>query len=145
MQVKQTQDLKSVIYQASLAIRKAVFVVEQHVPAELEVDEFEDQAIYFVGYVDDQAVVTLRLIEAGSDYHVQRVAVSRPARRHGYGHQLMRAAEAFARQSGKKALTLNAQLSAVAFYNQLGFQATDKPPFLDAGINHQEMVKKLTA
>lgn len=73
MLVKQTRDLKSTVYQDSLAIRQAVFIVEQHVPAELEIDEFEDQAIYFVGYVADQAVVTLRLIEADSDYHVQRV------------------------------------------------------------------------
>lgn len=145
MLVKQTRDLESPVYRDSLAIRQAVFVVEQHVPAELEVDEFEDLAIYFVGYVDGQAVVTLRLIEADSDYHVQRVAVSRTARHHGYGQALMRAAETFARQSGKKTLTLNAQLSAVPFYKQLNFQATDKPPFLDASIMHQEMVKKLIA
>lgn len=144
MLVKQTRDLKSTVYQDSLAIRQAVFVVEQHVPAELEIDEFEHQAIYFVGYVADQAVVTLRLIEADSDYHVQRVAVSRSARHHGYGQELMRAAEVFARESGKATLTLNAQLSAVPFYTQLNFQATAKPQFLDAGIMHQEMVKKLT-
>ena len=40
MQIKQTRDLTSPYYQDGLAIRQAVFVAEQKVPAEMEIDEF---------------------------------------------------------------------------------------------------------
>lgn len=141
MQIKQTRDLTSPYYQDGLAIRQAVFVAEQKVPAEMEIDEFEDQALYFTGYLDQQPVATLRVLTEGAFYHVQRVATMKAYRHQGLGLELMQAAEASAKKAGHKGLILNAQVTAVPFYERLGYQETDKERFLDAGILHQEMIK----
>lgn len=141
MQIKQTRDLTSPYYQDGLAIRQAVFVAEQKVPAEMEIDEFEDQALYFTGYLDQQPVATLRVLTEGDFYHVQHVATMKAYRHQGLGLELMQAAEASAKKAGHKGLILNAQVTAVPFYERLGYQATDKERFLDAGILHQEMIK----
>ena len=141
MFIKQSNDLKSQVYQDALALRQAVFVNEQHVPAALEIDADEARAHYLVGYQRQQPVATLRLLATDDYYHVQRVAVAKSARRQGLGQQLMQAAADFTQQSGKRGLILNAQVSAIAFYTRLGYVATDKPRFFEAGIQHQEMIK----
>ncbi|AUX12380.1 N-acetyltransferase [Latilactobacillus sakei] len=143
MQIKQTRDLTSPYYQDGLAIRQAVFVDEQKVPAELEIDEFEDQALYFTGYLEQHPVTTLRVLTEGDFYHVQRVATMKAYRHQGLGLELMQAAETSAKENGRKGLILNAQVTAVPFYERLGYHATDKQHFLDAGILHQEMIKIL--
>lgn len=143
MQIKQTRDLTSPYYQDGLAIRQAVFVKEQKVPAELEIDEFEDQALYFTGYLEQHPVTTLRVLTEGDFYHVQRVATMKAYRHQGLGLELMQAAATAAKESGRKGLILNAQVTAVPFYERLGYHATDKERFLDAGILHQEMIKIL--
>jgi len=141
MDIKQTTDLSSPTYRDALNIRQTVFVVEQQVPAELEIDAFENQARYFVGYDQGQPVATLRLIDEGHAYHVQRVAVAKTARHRGYGQLLMQSAADFAEKVGKQSLILNAQLTALPFYQKLGFHATATPTFVEAGIEHQEMAK----
>lgn len=65
MQIKQTRDLTSPYYQDGLAIRQAVFVAEQKVPAEMEIDEFEDQALYFTGYLDQTTCCHITRIDRG--------------------------------------------------------------------------------
>ncbi|MFD0897803.1 GNAT family N-acetyltransferase [Loigolactobacillus binensis] len=142
MEVRHTTDLSSPIYQAALAIRKTVFVQEQQVPLSIEIEN-EDKTIHFVGYVDHQPVATARLLPENGGYHVQRVAILKAHRGHEYGRELFAALETYARQQKRLTLTLGGQDQALGFYQRLGFTQTARPGFLDAGIPHHEMQKKL--
>lgn len=142
-----TTSLSSPVYDDALAIRQEVFVQEQHVPADLEVDSDEGKAIYFVAYDDDHhAEGTVRLVP---DEHgvgdVQRMAVRKTDRHHGIGRVLLNAVADYAAKNAYAALLLHAQVHAIPFYEKLGYTLTDRPEFLDAGIRHREMVKPLAA
>ncbi|BAN74802.1 MULTISPECIES: GNAT family N-acetyltransferase [Lacticaseibacillus] len=143
MEVKTTTALDSPIHQDSVQIRTHVFVKEQHVPADLEVDSDEGKATYFVLYDAGLPVATARILPEANGYHVQRVAVEKVYRKHGLGKMVLTAIIAYARKHHVTFLKLGAQVQAVGFYKALGFQLTDRPEFLDAGIRHREMVLNL--
>ncbi|OAU41570.1 GNAT family acetyltransferase, partial [Lacticaseibacillus rhamnosus] len=134
MEVKSTTDLDSQVHHDSVQIRTHVFVEEQHVPANLEVDADEGKATYFVVYDAGLPVATARILPEGTGYHVQRVAVEKAYRKHGLGKMVLNAIIAYAREQNVAFLKLGAQLQAIGFYKTLGFQLTDQPEFLDAGI-----------
>ncbi|WDF83815.1 GNAT family N-acetyltransferase [Lacticaseibacillus pabuli] len=141
MKIKVSSDLNSQVHQDSVAIRQAVFVQEQHVPADLEVDAEEGRAIYFTGYNDDGVpVATLRLLPEDYGFHVQRVAVAKAGRGLGLGREMITAAIQYGKEHGAQSLQLGAQVHATGFYERLGFKYTAKPQFLDAGIPHREMI-----
>ena len=144
MEVKSTTDLDSQVHHDSVQIRTHVFVEEQHVPANLEVDADEGKATYFVVYDAGLPVATARIFPEGTGYHVQRVAVEKAYRKHGLGKMVLNAIIAYAREQNVAFLKLGAQLQAIGFYKTLGFQLTDQPEFLDAGIRHREMQLQLT-
>ncbi|MDM7523708.1 GNAT family N-acetyltransferase [Lacticaseibacillus rhamnosus] len=144
MEVKSTTDLDSQVHHDSVQIRTHVFVEEQHVPANLEVDSDEGKATYFVVYDAGLPVATARILPEGTGYHVQRVAVEKAYRKHGLGKMVLNAIIAYAREQNVAFLKLGAQLQAIGFYKTLGFQLTDQPEFLDAGIRHREMQLQLT-
>lgn len=128
---------------AAYALRARVFIDEQRVPADLERDAHDDTASHVVLLAGADAVATgrVRLIEAGLA-KVERVAVDRAVRGTGLGRRVMDALEARARALGASRVKLAAQVSAVAFYERLGYVAFD-PPFMDAGIPHRWMGKPL--
>ena len=144
MEVKSTTELDSQVHHDSVQIRTHVFVEEQHVPANLEVDADEGKANYFVVYDAGLPVATARILPEGTGYHVQRVAVEKAYRKHGLGKMVLNAIIAYAREQNVAFLKLGAQLQAIGFYKTLGFQLTDQPEFLDAGIRHREMQLQLT-
>ncbi|RIV20087.1 GNAT family N-acetyltransferase [Alicyclobacillaceae bacterium I2511] len=140
-----------------LQIRREVFVTEQGVPDELEVDEWDDLArgIHVLAVDDNQQpVATARLIPYGSPLNsehqatsntgkVQRVAVRQMVRGLGLGRAVMTAIEQLAHQQGYRHLVLDAQCTAAEFYRQLGYQQDSPEIFLDAGIEHVRMCKTL--
>ncbi len=138
-----TADLQSKTYQDSLKIRKIVFMEEQHVPLELEIDELEDQTIHVVGYLKDEPVTTARIYETSSDiYKVQRVAVLKEQRGKQYGADLMKEIKRFVLERHGKSLVLDAQDHALHFYEKLGYTITSEG-FMDAGIPHHTMTLEL--
>ncbi len=125
---------------AAQAIRYAVFVVEQGIPAELEWDEMDAVCLHAVAYDEHgNSLGTGRLLPDG---HVGRMAVKKNARGYGVGGALLDALVELARQRGDKCVMLNAQTSAEAFYAVHGF-AREGAEFLDAGIPHIGMSKTL--
>ncbi len=144
MEVKSTTDLDSQDHHDSVQKSTHVLVEEQHVPANLEVDADEGKATYFVVYDAGLPVATARILPEGTGYHVQRVAVEKAYRKHGLGKMVLNAIIAYAREQNVAFLKLGAQLQAIGFYKTLGFQLTDQPEFLDAGIRHREMQLQLT-
>ncbi len=131
-----------------MGIRWDVFVEEQDVPLVLEVDarDFLPSTVHLLAVEDGRGVGTARLLDQGSGrFTVGRVAVLEQERGRGIGAELMKACEEVARRSDEQAtLVLDAQVTAVPFYEKLGYRPTSRPVFLDAGIWHQEMAKSVS-
>jgi predicted GNAT family N-acyltransferase len=125
------------------SIRTKVFIEEQQVPKDLEMDEWEEKSVHFLAWLGDVPVGTCRLRFIDHDTgKAERVAVLKEYRKTGAGTKLMQALETFARQKGAKKISLNAQVSALPFYEKLGYTAFGTP-FEDAGILHMRMEKNL--
>jgi len=126
---------------AALAIRQDVFVTEQNVPLALELDDLDDETTHYVGFVGDQAVATARVAvnPATNNWHIQRVATDRQFRGHGYAAKVMQTIIADARANHAKTLDLGAQITALGFYEKLGFIGEGEI-FMDAGIQHRNMI-----
>ena len=128
----------------ALGIRRAVFIEEQDVPEELELDGNDEVAMQFVAYDDGRPVGTARLREGDeTTAKAERVAVLSDERGRGIGRRLMAAVEAHAVEAGYEVVVLNAQVPVVGFYEQLGY-ATTSDVFEDAGIPHRKMRKGLS-
>ena len=140
---------------AALDVRRRVFIEEQHVPEDEEIDEHDgdprdvSSALHVLATVDGVAIGTARLLlgchedDGGPGYpHIGRVAVLAEHRRHRVGEALMRALHDVAEEQGAAGITLGAQLHAIPFYEYLGYTARGGV-FLDAGIEHRWMDRPL--
>ena len=127
----------------AFSIRKIVFVQEQNVPIEEEIDQYEDDATHFVMYGDtSNPLAAGRFREVDGFGKVERICVLKEARKTGAGRKMMNAIEAFAQKQGLHKLKLNAQTHAIPFYAGLGYGVVSEE-FLDAGIPHKTMVKQI--
>jgi len=128
------------------SLREAVFVQEQGIAREDEWDAADADAVHAVAFNGlGQAVATARmLLERGNETvaHVGRVAVLRSLRGAGHGLAVMAALEQAAATRGIRVLQLNAQQSAAAFYQRLGYVAEGQP-FSEVGIPHVSMRKQI--
>ena len=124
------------------ALRHQVFVVEQGVPVEEEIDDLDDTALHLLARIGGRPVGTARIVLTGETAKIGRVCVLTEARGTGLGAALIRTAMDVARERGFSTAKLGAQVHALGFYEALGFQATG-PEFLDAGIPHRDMVRAL--
>ncbi|MCE2660480.1 MAG: YbgC/FadM family acyl-CoA thioesterase [Rubrivivax sp.] len=121
-------------------IRRAVFVDEQGIPADLESDSADADAWHAVAFNRlGHAVGTGRLLPLGDGRaKIGRMAVLRDVRGAGVGEQLLAALSQAAREQGHHSVVLSAQESAVGFYRRAGFVANGEP-YEEAGITHQAM------
>lgn len=123
----------------ALAIRAEVFIEGQGVPPNEEVDGRDPDCLHWVVTDDVGPVATLRILPKSEDMaKIQRVAVLDRARGTGLGGMLMQHVMVELAQMGFTHATLGAQLSALGFYERLGFTAHG-PIYLDAGIEHRDM------
>ncbi|WNN66219.1 GNAT family N-acetyltransferase [Levilactobacillus namurensis] len=126
-------------YQDAVTIRKAVFINEEGIDPKDELDGTDEDKMHYVGYVDDQPVTTARIdMLAGNRVKIQRVATVASARHHGYAGQLIKQIIGDAQRSDVAHIELDAQLPAIAFYQELGFEPVGEP-FEEAGIQHRTM------
>lgn len=117
-------------------IRHQVFVIEQNVPPELELDDHDTVSDHALAYgADGLAIGTGRLLPDG---HIGRVAVLPNWRGQGVGEKIMQALVARARTHGMAQVELSAQCHARAFYEKLGFVAFGST-YQEAGIEHIAM------
>lgn len=130
-----------------LRLRKEVFVAEQNVPEQLEIDELDvlgEECRHVLITDRGEAVATARLKPYDADTaKIQRVAVKRERRGQGCGRLVMEQIERLAARLGYANTLLDAQLQAVPFYSRLGYEIVSNEPFDDAGIPHLRMKKKL--
>ena len=138
LSIDETQDLE-----ACLKLRFEVFVDEQGVPVEEERDALDDSATHLLALQDGTPVGTARIVFQDDTAKIGRVCVVKTARGTGLGAKLIEACVNVARnQAGITRAKLGAQTHAIGFYEKLGFEVYG-PVYLDAGIDHRDMVKPL--
>lgn len=130
-------------YENALSVRRIVFVDEQQVPLDLEIDEYENDSTHFVAYDDKRLPVGAGRLRAKGDLaKVERICVLKNRRGENIGEAIMVKLEEVAAEKGFKELMLNAQTHAKGFYEKLGYQVSSDL-FYEAGIPHVEMKKEL--
>ena len=140
IEVRPARDADEV--RAALALRLEVFVVEQNVPVDEEVDEHDETALHLVAVEDGRVIATARVVMEGDTAKLGRVAVARHARRRGIAGRLIAASEAHARAHGAARVALAAQTGALPLYEKAGYIAYGER-FMDADLEHLMMEKRL--
>ncbi|MDH5480229.1 MAG: GNAT family N-acetyltransferase [Nitrosomonas sp.] len=119
------------------AIRESVFIHEQQVPVELEWDEFDEICLHILAMSPQgEPIGTARLLQDG---YIGRMAVLKEWRGKGFGSAMMLRLLEESRNQGTKEVVLNAQTSAIGFYERFGFKVTGEE-FIEAGIPHVRMI-----
>lgn len=125
--------------QLASPIRFQVFVREQRVPAEIELDDMDAPSLHAIAFENEKAIGTGRLLPDG---HIGRMAILKEWRRRGIGAAILRALIDAAERRGDREIALSAQLHAVEFYRTQGFEPVGDV-YEEAGIPHQAMVRAL--
>ena len=125
-------------YAAIRGVRFTVFVDEQQIPREVEMDERDVACTHWLAMDErGEPIGTVRLdLEAGGK--VGRLAVVAHARGRGVGRALMERVHGLARARRLARVWCHAQRSAATFYTRLGYRTTSEP-FDEAGIEHVRM------
>ena len=136
--VSSERELKS-----AFEVRRQVFVEEQGVSEELELDKYDREALHMV-VKDKEGVIgtaRIRFLVTGQA-KLERMAVLKHFRRRGIGRDIISflIAELRNRQIGQ--VLLHAQYSVVAFYKSCGFEESGLP-FWEAGIKHIKMQRRI--
>jgi predicted GNAT family N-acyltransferase len=123
-------------------IRFRVFVEEQGVPRDIELDERDADCVHALAYEQGKVVGTGRLLpreeNAGAVAHIGRMAVLAECRGKGIGGRILESLIDKARERGDKLIALSAQVHAVEFYRSHGFEPMGEI-YADAGIPHRKM------
>jgi len=125
--------------QLASPIRFQVFVREQRVPAEIELDDMDAPSLHAIAFENEKAIGTGRLLPDG---HIGRMAILKEWRRRGIGAAILKALIEAAERRGDRQIALSAQLHAVEFYRTHGFEPVGDV-YEEAGIPHQAMVRAL--
>lgn len=136
--VTNKQELQDAYY-----VRKIVFVEEQNVPVDREMDEYDSEAAHFVLYENNEPIGAGRFRMTGNAGKVERVCVLKEKRNKGAEKAIMEKIEQYAKEKGVQKLILNAQIQAIPFYSRIGYKTESDQEFLDAGIPHKTMFKEL--
>ena len=123
------------------ALRHEVFVCEQKVPPELELDGEDGHATHIVALENGAAVGCARLLyDRGG--HIGRLAVKKSERGRGIGKDVCHFIIEICRERGYERVWLNSQIQAAGFYEKLGFERRGET-FYEAGIEHIEMEMRI--
>lgn len=126
----------------AFSLRAKVFIDEQNVPPELEIDEFEDEAVHFL-VIDEAYNITVgagRMRNIENIAKIERICVHKDYRNQNIGTLIMEKIEAYAKHKHFSKCMLEAQVQAIPFYEKIGYEICSTE-FLDAGILHRKMEK----
>lgn len=122
-------------------IRKKVFVEEQRVPVEIELDEFDKTADHFIVYLNKKPVGCARVSYNGFA-KLERIAILKKYRSRGYGTQLTKYLIQYCKKKKIRKIVIHSQMNVVGFYKKFGFKPIGEP-FDEAGIKHVKMILEL--
>jgi len=125
-------------YAAIRAVRFAVFVDEQRIPRELEMDDRDAECRHWLATNESGHPIGTVRLDLAVRGKVGRLAVLAHERGNGVGRALMEALHELGRARGLASVWCHAQISAVPFYERLGYRIASEP-FEEAGIEHVKM------
>ncbi|MGC2274788.1 MAG: GNAT family N-acetyltransferase [Candidatus Binatus sp.] len=129
--------------QRAWAIRRRVFIEEQNVPEEIEMDTDDAHAFHALALLDGDAIGCGRMLDHGAtEIKIGRMAVLPEFRKTGVGALILRFLIDRARTRGFRKAVLHAQLTAEGFYLKEGFSPVGAV-FDEAGIAHRKMERTL--
>lgn len=137
-----TTHYASSLWDAIVALRLEVYVEEQKVPIELELDDDDRTAVHLAALDAGEVVGTARLVFKGDTVKFGRLAVKAGRRGQGIAREIMAMTIEHARGKGAATMHLDSQTLATGLYEKFGFFA-EGDLFMDAGIEHIRMVLKL--
>ena len=123
------------------AVREAVFLREQQVPAELEWDGLDETCRHALALsTKGDAIGCGRIIppKGKTPARIGRIAVLPEWRGKMVGTGLLEALLEYARSMEYREVTVHAQVQALPFYRRFNFE-TEGKEFMDAGIPHIKM------
>lgn len=143
-------------FEDALSVRYRVFVDEQGVDPDIEVDDHEEVSTHFVAYDEADPVGVARLRAYDPDEYddiptaehdesvakIERMAVLRSHRGQGVGRAILEHVEEHAREVGFERARLHGQVRSAGFYESLGYERVSTE-FEEAGIAHVAMAKIL--
>ena len=142
-QCKPFCDLSAGEMHSVLALRAAVFVVEQKCPY-LDPDYKDEYSLHVMGWLDGELVAVARILPQGVSYEevsIGRVATSATVRGTGAGMILMEKTMLYVLDFfGKVPVHISAQSYLKQYYEKFGFDRTEKEEYLEDDIPHFDMV-----
>ena len=123
-------------------IRRRVFIEEQHVAEEIEMDADDAHAFHALALLDGKPVGCGRFVAHGDEVKIGRMAVLPDLRTHGIGREILLYLMRIASERGYRHAILHAQMTAEGFYLKNGYKPVGEV-FEEAGIAHRTMVRKL--
>jgi predicted GNAT family N-acyltransferase len=129
----------SALCNLAFALRREVFVIEQKIPEEEELDAYDLTATHLVALAGGNVVGTLRIMYVPEHAKIGRVVVAQSWRGRGVASRMIRHAMDLAGRKGEKRFYLAAQADKIGFYGALGFTAYGEPFDDGSGIMHLSM------
>lgn len=129
--------------EGAFEVRRRVFIEEQGIPEDLELDGYDGEALQMVVADGDMVIGTARvLFPATGRAKIERMAVLKSFRRRGIGRRIISFLNEELSHRQVEQVVLHAQWPVVAFYRSCGFEETGSP-FWEAGIKHIKMHRQL--
>lgn len=125
-------------YGEVLRIRLNVFVKEQKVPREIEIDEYENTSKHFIAFYRGKPIGCGRLRFLKGKAKFERIAVLKRYRNKGFGTRILMYMVNYAKRKNPKEIYMHAQYYLREYYKKLGFRPVGKI-FYEAGIKHIKM------
>ncbi len=120
-------------------LRTIVYIVEQNCPYEEEFDNTDNDAVHYLGTIEDAPVTTCRVIVESAAAKIGRIVTAKEFRNQGYASRLLNHVISDIKTQGKIALIkMSAQDHAMGLYNKLGFEVYGDG-YIEAGIPHHMM------
>lgn len=143
IEVKKFSELKLTELYDILQLRSEVFVVEQDCVYQ-DIDGKDAEALHVIGFKNGKIVAYTRCFKPGYYFEeaaIGRVVVKDSERKHGYGHEIMKASDkAIKEHYNTSRIKLSAQQYLIKFYESHGYQTTGEG-YLEDGIPHIAMVR----
>ena len=129
--------------QALIRLRTEVFVVEQKVPVEIELDGLDPNCMHVKAFIDkeyDREVIGTGRLKP--DGFIGRMCVLSQYRQQQIGTRMLNLLIQLAVEQNYPGVSLNSQSYAIPFYEKCNF-IIDSDEFIDAGIPHRRMILNL--
>jgi predicted GNAT family N-acyltransferase len=135
-------------FELAYQVRVKVFVHEQGIAVEEELDHLDPTCTHFLLYdatiSPSKPIGTCRLVPSDTkECHMGRLCILKEYRGKGLGALLSKHFDQEALKQNYSSVAIHAQSYAQEFYQRLGYAKTDTPPFLEVGIEHIHMIKNL--